>query len=262
MWTKRVSFRFRALKSGMLAVSRRRGFTLVELLVVIAIIALLMAILMPALNKARELGKRSGCLSNLKQLTLCWIMYADDNEGKIPASDVGYNPNGPHFWVMKEPGNATIEEKEQAIKDGVLWPYCKILKLYKCPTGEREERRTYSMVNSMNSDTKAAWKGPIIKNKFEIRRPSERLVFTDEGKVKTYAWAIRYKDPEWLDLPPVRHGNGATFSFADGHSEYWKWENQLTIKLGNGEINTLKQPGNPDLVRVQMAHWGELGYIP
>jgi len=59
------------------------GFTLIELLVVIAIIAVLMAILMPALNRAREQGKRAACLSNLKQMTLSWIMYADDNDDRI-----------------------------------------------------------------------------------------------------------------------------------------------------------------------------------
>ena len=58
---------------------KQRGFTLVELLVVIAIIALLMAILMPALNRARELGRRTVCLGNLKQLALAWVMYADQN---------------------------------------------------------------------------------------------------------------------------------------------------------------------------------------
>jgi len=62
---------------------RRKGFTLIELLVVIAIIALLMAILMPVLKTAREQGKRIVCIGNLKQLTLAWIMYADDNDGKI-----------------------------------------------------------------------------------------------------------------------------------------------------------------------------------
>ena len=66
-----------------------RGFTLIELLVVIAIIAILMAILMPALNRAREQGKRAACLSNLKQLTLSWIMYADENDDRIVSGDGG-----------------------------------------------------------------------------------------------------------------------------------------------------------------------------
>ncbi|MHC4693082.1 MAG: type II secretion system protein, partial [Planctomycetota bacterium] len=69
--------------------SKRRGFTLVELLVVIAIIALLMAILMPALNRARELGRRSVCLGNLKQLALAWVMYADENDGDLVNGRLG-----------------------------------------------------------------------------------------------------------------------------------------------------------------------------
>ena len=67
----------------------RRGFTLIELLVVIAIIALLMAILMPALNRAEEQGKRAACLSNLKQLTLAWTVYSDDNDDKLVNGDSG-----------------------------------------------------------------------------------------------------------------------------------------------------------------------------
>ena len=69
----------------------RRGFTLIELLVVIAIIAILMAILMPALKRAREQGQRAACLSNLKNLTLAWIMYADDNSDRIVNGDSGHS---------------------------------------------------------------------------------------------------------------------------------------------------------------------------
>ncbi len=68
-------------------VLRRVGFTLIELLVVIAIIAVLMAILMPALNRAGEQGKRAACLSNLKQLTLSWIMYAGENDDRIVSGE-------------------------------------------------------------------------------------------------------------------------------------------------------------------------------
>lgn len=66
-----------------------KGFTLIELLVVIAIIAVLMAMLMPALNRAREQGKRAACLNNLRQLGLAWILYADDNENKIVNANTG-----------------------------------------------------------------------------------------------------------------------------------------------------------------------------
>jgi len=76
---------------------KQNGFTLIELLVVIAIIAVLMAILMPALNRVREQGKRAACLSNVKQLTLGWIMYADDNDQKIVSGRTAQNS-----WVQRE----------------------------------------------------------------------------------------------------------------------------------------------------------------
>ena len=63
--------------------NERNGFTLIELLVVITVIALLMAILIPVLNRARETGQRAVCLSNLKQLTLGWLMYAEDHDGEM-----------------------------------------------------------------------------------------------------------------------------------------------------------------------------------
>ena len=241
---------------------KRKGFTLIELLVVIAIIALLLAILMPALKKAKIHAMTAVCLSNLKQLSLSWMMYADDNEGKIPSSDINYktgaNDNRPH-WV--KPNNT-----ENDIRNGTLWPYVEDLKLYKCPTGKREEIRTYSMVNSMNSWDHGSLgrKGRMVKNMRRLRQPSSRLVFIDQGKIIGNAFAVWYNKPEWFnnDPPPVRHANGATISFADGHSEHWKWTDQRTIKLGKGEINTYNQPGNQDLMRFQRSHWGELGYTP
>ena len=94
----------------------RKGFTLIELLVVVAIIALLMAILIPALQTAREQGKRAVCLSNLKQLTIAWIMYADENEGKICTAWVGR----PDSWVRMAGQNASEDRQIKAMETGVL----------------------------------------------------------------------------------------------------------------------------------------------
>jgi len=108
-----------------MAMRKSRGFTLIELLVVIAIIAVLMAILMPALNRVREQGKRAVCLSNLKQLVLAWIMYADENEDKIVSGAGGvsrsYNgkPEVPwvgRCWASDYGTGGQMPEKDQLIQ--------------------------------------------------------------------------------------------------------------------------------------------------
>ncbi len=260
---------------------KRRGFTLIELLVVIAIIAVLMAILIPTLNRAREQGKRAACLNNLGQLGLAWVLYADDNDDKIVNGNTGKVgegniPRDEDGWVHWAGYSDNTSEKDQikAIKDGALFPYCVNEKLYKCPTGLRGEMRTYAIVDSMNG-----WpSGPRIKNRMDIRRPGERVVFLDEGWVTFASWSVPYDREAWWgggvtapgilnnrhkDPPPVRHGNGTDFSFADGHSEYWKWKDPRTISYGKLEVGSgSDQPGNPDLHRVQKAVWGKLGYTP
>ncbi len=238
---------------------KRHGFTLIELLVVIAIIVILMAVLIPALHRAREHGKRAVCLNNLRQLTLAWIMYADDNDGKICAANIGHSDYG---WVAAMDVSDSQETQIAAMKRGMLYDYCSNLKLYKCPTGIRGEMRTYSIVSSMNTNVGGSWKGKVFKNRTEIARPSERIVFVDEGRISNYAFSVYHEEPRWRDLPPLRHGNGTNLSFADGHSDYWKWKDQLTIELGNGEKVNSRQPGNPDLVKVQKGVWGDLGYTP
>jgi prepilin-type N-terminal cleavage/methylation domain-containing protein/prepilin-type processing-associated H-X9-DG protein len=239
--------------------NKRKGFTLIELLVGIAIIALLMGILIPALNRAREHGKRVVCLNNVKQLTLAWIMYADDNDGRICAANIGHSDHG---WVAAMDVSDSVESQIRSMKMGKMYPYCSDLKLYKCPTGIRGEMRTYSIAQSMNTNVGSSSKGKVLKNKTEILRPGERMVFVDEGRISNFAFAIHHKEATWKDRPPLRHGNGTNFSFADGHSEYWKWKDPLTIKFGNAESVGSHQPNNPDLVRVQKGVWGKLGYTP
>ena len=85
----------------------KAGFTLVELLVVIAIIALLMAILLPALGRAREMGKRAVCMNQIKQLGIAWTLYCDDNKDKVPVGDVGYS------WTFSNATPASVSEPDQ-----------------------------------------------------------------------------------------------------------------------------------------------------
>jgi prepilin-type N-terminal cleavage/methylation domain-containing protein/prepilin-type processing-associated H-X9-DG protein len=257
---------------------RRRGFTLLELLVVIAIIAVLMAILLPVSKRAREQGKRAVCLSNMRQLAIAWMLYAEDNDEKIVSGAAGINRINEKPWVGKcwdndfrDGGQLPADEQISEIKKGALWPYCLDARVYRCPTGYRGEMLTYSVMDSMNGfgdGTKEP--GLWLKRRTEIRQPSSMAVFIDEGWVTPDSYAVYYKLELWWDDPPVRHGDGTDLSFADGHSDYWKWKGTDTIERGREFDRTFGGPGwTPktdqgfqDLYQIQKATWGQLGYEP
>jgi prepilin-type N-terminal cleavage/methylation domain-containing protein/prepilin-type processing-associated H-X9-DG protein len=251
----------------------RRAFTLIELLVVVAIIAILMAVLMPALQRAREQGKRAVCLSNVKQFGLAWVLYADENDQKIvnsctvPATEGHPDDKLEPCWLYFRIGDST-QTQIDGIQRGALWRYVGQLKIYRCPTGIRGEVNTYAIVDAMNGAMVSIPNVPpklYIKRKTQIPRPGERMVFVDEGRSTTQSWTIWYDRPSWWDLPPVRHGAGTNFSFADGHAEYWKWEDLRTLKVARQEADwqsLVNLADNPDIPRVQRAAWGQLGYTP
>src|SRR5438093_10690259 len=128
----------------MTSVSRNRqcktGFTMVELLVVIAVIAILASLLLPALARAKAKAQAAGCLSNLRQLTLCWLMYADDNGDSLPPN-VALNTLGDGVgtrvgWTTRDPswpqGNCYTDTNLNHIEPGLLFPYNRSVGIYKC----------------------------------------------------------------------------------------------------------------------------------
>ncbi len=261
--------------------SRRNAFTLIELLVVIAIIAILMAILMPALNRAREQGKRAVCLGNLKQLTLAWNLYADDNDGRLVNANTGVDGNAAYgqgwnrdescwvYWV----DNATKEDGLEGLRDGLLYPFAPTDKLYKCPTGVRGEVVTYSIPDSMNGYYAIPGAEKQIKTlRTQIKNLTDQIVFLDEGRLSSSSWTIHYNQERWWDQITARHGDGTNFGFADGHSEYWKWKDPRTLDVAKADYtywqNTGRNgseatsSGNEDLHRVQRGVFGKLGYTP
>lgn len=236
---------------------KKRGFTLVELLVVIAIIALLMAILMPALNRARELGRRSVCLGNLKQLVFAWIMYADDNSGDlvnaIAGNHITTTVGGIDYieraWVGGVDNGLNKVQQENRLKDGALYEYCKNPKVYRCPAGQVGHYLTYAIVCAMNghkmgnAQSVQAWSN----NRGDLSRMNDRIVFLDIGIVRTNAnttdqgsYKVHFDDQmHWDHPPPVRHRDGVTVSYADAHSTYWKWK-------GDGPTNSTVWAGKND----------------
>jgi prepilin-type N-terminal cleavage/methylation domain-containing protein/prepilin-type processing-associated H-X9-DG protein len=243
----------------------RKAFTLIELLVVIAIIAVLMAILMPALNRVKEQGKRIVCENSLKSLQLCWVMYCDDNDDKLVNGEGGFDYSSGSLteiaWVGQAwkdqygdpsaPMTLTDRQLKQEIESGALWEYVKDYDVYKCPTGRRGDWVTYAVVDAPNGRPRdGTWSGGNrvtatgerngrtvlwIKRRTEITSPgpAERMVFIDEGAMTPDSFAVHYNQRgPWWDDPPSRHGDGTTISWADGHVSHLKWKAAETIDWG------------------------------
>ena len=222
----------------------QKGFTLIELLVVISVIALLLSILMPALNMARERGKRIVCLSNLKSLFTTYFMYCDDNDGIMPDSwaqnvhpTTGQPPPGTYSWVYSPPPGAGKYVQEEALRQGKLFKYTETVEIYKCPTAKVEELVTYSIVITMGGHVH----GCVTKEHINLKKdgidfPSGRIVFLDEGKWPGSPWGLHLPSGHggariWWDQPRIRHKEGTNWGFADGHAEYQKWQDKATIEF-------------------------------
>jgi prepilin-type N-terminal cleavage/methylation domain-containing protein/prepilin-type processing-associated H-X9-DG protein len=226
----------------------RDAFTLIELLVVIAIIAILAAMLLPALARSKQQALTAKCLSNHKQLILAWTMYANDNNGVL----VENNPLG---TVPYNLGQAWIEGDMQELPDatnltdiinGKLYPYNGNPGIYKCPadvnpyhingSGPGYNRvRSYSMSGQMNSAYAIDPNFPCHVKQSDILHPSpsKAFVFVDEAacSIDDGYLALVVTSHEWQNLVAAWHDNGDNFSFADGHAEHWSWHDQLTLTL-------------------------------
>jgi prepilin-type N-terminal cleavage/methylation domain-containing protein/prepilin-type processing-associated H-X9-DG protein len=239
------------------------AFTLVELLVVIGIIALLIAVLLPALQAARDGAARTACLSNERQLTAAWLMYADENRGWLPAG----GPDAPKTETPQIPwiagytvwGTAT---PIQCMQQGSLWKFTKSPGVYHCGVDPSWHAITYAMNVFLNGDRGF---GSFVTKLSQVKSTEKIFVFIEEDDWRTAfagqrpynlgAFATTEKPSTiWIDYPATWHRNGLALSFADGHAEYWKWSSETIRMMFTNNIDTASNPvALRDLRRLQEA---------